>query len=971
MLNHDCNRSLIFIFIIILMGCAAVLLSPFYIKTASAGAPHCAYYSSDNGNIFWFIHITDTHIGARGSQDSNNLRWVVTTGKNIINPEFIVLSGDLTDSTNGNWLGWPNGPYQAEWDEYKLILAEGDVNAGNFYDIPGNHDAYSDQYFAFYLANSVQGQATGYTQVSWTRQFSFGKYHFLGINTADNSGDPFSLSWPWGDYAGLDAGELAYIQSELSVHNDADLTIVFGHHPVTDTGVSDDTWLYYGAQDFVSLLDQHGASLYGYGHTHRYSEVLFTGDSYTGFMSGDGLVYFNIASLGKSTDNNFSVIAIDCDGISTRTQAIGSWPLVLITTPVNSDLNDDPDIIDPNPYAYSTPNAVNNPIRALVFDAAAISLVQYRIDGGQWIPMQPVPGNSKLWEALWDASGTSEGEHTIEVQATGSTVKSDIIKVRVAVENHAPVAANDTYSVDQGQPLSVNAPGVLSNDNYFDGNPLTAELINPPSKGVLNLNSDGSFTYTPNPGYNGTDLFTYAASDGLLQSSPATVTITVNPVITPDVTPPEPDPMTWFQPPQAVSATSISMTATTATDPSGVEYYFDCVSSGCNDSGWQASAEYIDTDLIPNTSYTYTVKARDMSSNLNQTTVSSEAAATTLEAADIDFVAEGDIPIQGSVDGNYEYTHSDNGIYERLTEVVKNGRWSVLEHKWTFNITGSASVIFKVQAYKSQNTEGDDFSFSYSMDNLTFTNMLVVSNTQDDGNYQNYELPSYTSGKIYIRVMDTDRSKGNTSLDTLFIDAMFITSSGSASLPGPASFPNPPDDATGISNSPTLTWSAGTGAVSHDVYFGIDSNNISLISQEQSGTSFNPGTLIGATTYYWRIDERNSAGITTGDQWHFTTTDKTCTPVNVSVNKPIILSTLRGPAGTSYGQAVVTVVDDCGDPFNGAYVTGSFTGDFTEEQTQQTNSEGQAVFVTKSSVKKPSFDFIVSNIEAFGLIFKP
>ena len=50
------------------------------------------------------------------------LRWLVTTARSIINPSFIVATGDLTDSTNGGVLGIPNGPWQAEWDEYKEIL---------------------------------------------------------------------------------------------------------------------------------------------------------------------------------------------------------------------------------------------------------------------------------------------------------------------------------------------------------------------------------------------------------------------------------------------------------------------------------------------------------------------------------------------------------------------------------------------------------------------------------------------------------------------------------------------------------------------------------------------------------------------------------------------------------------------------------------------------------------------------------
>ncbi|MHC4645796.1 MAG: Calx-beta domain-containing protein [Planctomycetota bacterium] len=97
----------------------------------------------------------------------------------------------------------------------------------------------------------------------------------------------------------------------------------------------------------------------------------------------------------------------------------------------------------------------------------------------------------------------------------------------------------------------------------------------------------------------------------------------------PDTTPPSPDPMTWAATPYATGSTSISMTATTATDTSGVEYYFQCTAGGGNDSGWQDSASYADTPLTPETQYTYRVQARDKSANQNATGWSGEASATT------------------------------------------------------------------------------------------------------------------------------------------------------------------------------------------------------------------------------------------------------------------------------------------------------------------------------------------------------
>lgn len=92
---------------------------------------------------------------------------------------------------------------------------------------------------------------------------------------------------------------------------------------------------------------------------------------------------------------------------------------------------------------------------------------------------------------------------------------------------------------------------------------------------------------------------------------------------------PSPDPLTWSSEPAAASTTSITMTATTATDVSGVEYSFECTSGGGHNSGWQDAALYIDTGLTQNTAYTYRCQARDKSAGQNTTGWSSSVQATT------------------------------------------------------------------------------------------------------------------------------------------------------------------------------------------------------------------------------------------------------------------------------------------------------------------------------------------------------
>jgi hypothetical protein len=91
-------------------------------------------------------------------------------------------------------------------------------------------------------------------------------------------------------------------------------------------------------------------------------------------------------------------------------------------------------------------------------------------------------------------------------------------------------------------------------------------------------------------------------------------------------------------------------------------------------------------------------------------------------------------------------------------------------------------------------------------------------------------------------------------------------------LPGPASSPSPAHGATDLALDATLGWSAGSGATSHDVYFGTSpSPGAGEFQGSQGGTTFAPGPLANSTTYYWRIDEVNAVGTTVGSVWSFTT----------------------------------------------------------------------------------------------------
>jgi VCBS repeat-containing protein len=125
-------------------------------------------------------------------------------------------------------------------------------------------------------------------------------------------------------------------------------------------------------------------------------------------------------------------------------------------------------------------------------------------------------------------NGTDTFSYVANDGALDSAVAT--VTITIAAVNDAPVATADTANATEDLPLTVVAPGVLGNDYDMDGDAITAKVTTPPAHGTLTLNDNGSFVYTPNANYFGTDSFVYVANDGMADSQPATVTITVAPV---------------------------------------------------------------------------------------------------------------------------------------------------------------------------------------------------------------------------------------------------------------------------------------------------------------------------------------------------------------------------------------------------------------------------------------------------------
>jgi hypothetical protein len=123
--------------------------------------------------------------------------------------------------------------------------------------------------------------------------------------------------------------------------------------------------------------------------------------------------------------------------------------------------------------------------------------------------------------------------------------------------------------------------------------------------------------------------------------------------------------------------------------------------------------------------------------------------------------------------------------------------------------------------------------------------------------------PDMTPGATYFWRIDERNAYGVTEGVVWHFSIM--------SLPAPATDPVPADSAIDVPVNLTLEWTGGQYAESHDVYLGLDPDTLSFVENVTVLHYIPPSDLLYDTTYYWRIDERNTVGVTTGALWRFTT----------------------------------------------------------------------------------------------------
>lgn len=176
------------------------------------------------------------------------------------------------------------------------------------------------------------------------------------------------------------------------------------------------------------------------------------------------------------------------------------------------------------------------------------------------------------------------------------------------------------------------------------------------------------------------------------------------------------------------------------------------------------------------------------------------------------------------------------------------------------NFNSSCRVGLSGTANAGAITAGQ-FTSTYNVSGET-NGVHFTSMNHDSGQFT-WTAPAAGTGtvRLYAAALQSNVDGNN--------NTIVLTATEAAALPGIATSPLPTDLSTNVLETVVLSWSAGAGATSHDVYFGpVDPP---AFAGNQAAVTFDPvGDLTRGATYFWRVDERNAAGATPGPVWSFT-----------------------------------------------------------------------------------------------------
>jgi len=312
--------------------------------------------------------------------------------------------------------------------------------------------------------------------------------------------------------------------------------------------------------------------------------------------------------------------------------------------------------------------------------------------------------------------------------------------------------------------------------------------------------------------------------------------------------------------------------------------------------------------------------------------------------------AQSDISVLGTYTGSYTDMYVSDNAYEVITEALSTSHprkeTSNAEHKWTFNVAGGGSNYeFFVEAFRSDNAEGDNFVFAYSTDDVTYNSLVTVASATEQ--VYSVALPNL-SGTVYVRVIDANRSWDKVILDDVSIDEMYFAYE---TTPGP-----PVADFVG---SPT-SGSAPLLVNFTDLSTGDPTSWAWTFGDGGTSTAANPSHSYAANgTYTVSLTVTNASGSDSETKVDYITVADVS--FDMHVDNMVVGRAKSGP--NYFGTCTVTIYDANNLAISGATVYVTATGPTGGSYSGATGADGTVYFET-AGMKKPvgEWCFEVTNV---------
>lgn len=370
-----------------------------------------------------------------------------------------------------------------------------------------------------------------------------------------------------------------------------------------------------------------------------------------------------------------------------------------------------------------------------VFNGAEPTTYYYRVyqyDPLGWVSGYGYIGSHTGWFANIFTAAGSEGLVAVSFH-TASPNSSFELYIYTAVTSGpttGSLAGSQTGTISSAgyHTISLNVPVALTSGEKFS---IVVKLTTPGFNYPVPVEEPipgYSSQATANPGESYMSSSGSSWTDMTSMSGCAECNVCLKAFTISDITPPTPNPMSWAVPPYQTGLASVSMVATTASDPTTpIDYYFNFAGSptggiGGSDSGWQSGTSYVNSGLQANHQYGYRVKAADGYDNETSYSTPTRYVYTAIEvpsAIVFGTVTTTSVQVQ-SVNTPSGLTRGSSGL---LLENTTKGTDSGWKQNNTFWVSSSLSPNTSYSFHaKARNGDSIETSYSPSASKYTLAN---------------------------------------------------------------------------------------------------------------------------------------------------------------------------------------------------------------------------------------------------------